>query len=69
VTDKQDGIRLATVALRLEAQKLLQIKFTQATKFEIEATEKDFNVVAKEMGLTVVPGISVSAMDENFGPR
>jgi peptidyl-prolyl cis-trans isomerase D len=42
--------------------------FTQATKFEIEATEKDFNVVAKEMGLTVVPGISVSAMDENFGP-
>jgi peptidyl-prolyl cis-trans isomerase D len=24
--------------------------------------------VAKEMGLTVVPGISVSAMDENFGP-
>jgi peptidyl-prolyl cis-trans isomerase D len=26
VTDKQDGIRLATVALRLEASELLQIK-------------------------------------------
>jgi hypothetical protein len=26
-----------------------------------------FNVVAKEMGLKVVPGINVSA-DENFGP-
>jgi peptidyl-prolyl cis-trans isomerase D len=40
VTDKQDGIRLATVALRLEAQKLPDKAFTQATKFEIEATEK-----------------------------
>jgi peptidyl-prolyl cis-trans isomerase D len=32
VTDKQDGIRLATVALRLELQKLLQIKRLQATR-------------------------------------
>jgi peptidyl-prolyl cis-trans isomerase D len=41
VTDKQDGIRLATVALRLEASEATADKaFTQATKFEIEATEK-----------------------------
>jgi peptidyl-prolyl cis-trans isomerase D len=40
VTDKQDGIRLATVALRLEASEATADKaFTQATKFEIEATE------------------------------
>jgi peptidyl-prolyl cis-trans isomerase D len=40
VTDKQDGIRLATV-LRLEASEATADKaFTQATKFEIEATEK-----------------------------
>jgi peptidyl-prolyl cis-trans isomerase D len=39
VTDKQDGIRLAT--LRLEASEATADKaFTQATKFEIEATEK-----------------------------
>jgi peptidyl-prolyl cis-trans isomerase D len=42
---------LATVALRLEAQKLPDKAFTQATKFEIEATEKDFNVVAKRWDL------------------
>jgi peptidyl-prolyl cis-trans isomerase D len=68
VTDKQDGIRLATVALRLEASEATSDKaFTQATKFEMEATEKDFNVVAKGMGLSVVPEVSVRAMDENFG--
>jgi peptidyl-prolyl cis-trans isomerase D len=40
VTDKQDGIRLAT-GLRLEASEATADKaFTQATKFEIEATEK-----------------------------
>ncbi|PKH67068.1 peptidylprolyl isomerase [Flavobacterium sp. ALD4] len=68
VTDKQDGIRLATVALKLEASEATSDKaFTQATKFEMDATEKDFSAVAKEMGLTVVPEISVKAMDENFG--
>ena len=69
VTDKQDGIRLATVALKLEASEATSDKaFTEATKFEMDATEKDFSAVAKEMGLTVVPEISVKAMDENFGP-
>ncbi|SEA61851.1 peptidyl-prolyl cis-trans isomerase D [Flavobacterium gillisiae] len=69
VTDKQDGIRLATVALKLEASEATSDKaFTQATKFEMDATDKDFNTVAKGMGLTVVPGITVQAMDENFGP-
>jgi peptidyl-prolyl cis-trans isomerase D len=67
VTDKQDG-RLATVALRLEASEATADKaFTQATKFEIEATEKILMLWQREMGLTVVPGISVSAI-ENFGP-
>ncbi|WP_339920577.1 peptidylprolyl isomerase [uncultured Flavobacterium sp.] len=69
VTDKQDGIRLATVALKLEASEATSDKaFTQATKFEMDATDKDFNTVAKGMGLSVVPGITVQAMDENFGP-
>jgi peptidyl-prolyl cis-trans isomerase D len=39
VTDKQDGIRLAA-ALRWKLLKLLQTAFTQATKFEMDATEK-----------------------------
>ncbi|CAM2837929.1 peptidylprolyl isomerase [Flavobacterium frigoris] len=69
VTDKQDGIRLATVALKLEASEATADKaFTQATKFEMDATDKDFNAVAKGMGLAVVPGVTVKPMDENFGP-
>ena len=68
VTDKQDGIRLATVAQKNEASEATSDKiFEKATKFEMEATEKDFNKTAKELALTVSPAVSVKAMDENFG--
>ena len=68
ITDKQDGIRLATVAQKVEASEATSDKiFTQATKFEMEAADKDFNKVAKEMSLTVPPAVSVKGMDENFG--
>ena len=69
ITDKQDGIRLATVAQKLEASEATSDKiFTEATKFEMAAADGDFNKVAKEMKLTVTPAISVKAMDETFGP-
>jgi len=69
ITDKQDGVRLATVAQKIEASEATSDKvFEQATKFEMEASEKDFNKVAKDLGLTVSPAVSVKAMDENFGP-
>ena len=68
ITDKQDGIRLATVAQKIEASEATSDKvFTQATKFEMDVADKDFNKVAKEMALTVAPAVSVKAMDENFG--
>jgi peptidyl-prolyl cis-trans isomerase D len=68
ITDKQDGIRLATVAQKIEASEITSDKmFTQATKFEMEAADKDFNKVAKESKLTVPPAVSVKGMDENFG--
>lgn len=68
VTDKQDGIRLATVAQKIDPSEVTSDKiFTQATKFEMDAVDKDFNKVAKEMGLTVTPAVSVKGMDENFG--
>lgn len=68
VTDKQDGIRLATVAQKIEPSEVTSDKiFTQATKFEMDASDKDFNKVAKEMGLIVTPAVSVKGMDENFG--
>jgi len=69
VTDKQDGIRLATVAQKLEASEATSDRiFTQATQFEMKAADSDFNKTAKEMKLTVTPAVSVKAMDENFGP-
>ncbi|WP_338646412.1 peptidylprolyl isomerase [Flavobacterium sp. KS-LB2] len=68
VTDKQDGIRLATVAQKIEASEATSDKmFTQATKLEMDAADKDFNKVAKDMGLKVSPAVSVKGMDENFG--
>jgi len=69
VTDKQDGIRLATVAQKLEASEATSDRiFTQATKFEMAAADKDFNTLAKEMKLTVSGPLTVAAMQENFGP-
>ncbi|OCB71037.1 peptidyl-prolyl cis-trans isomerase D [Flavobacterium glycines] len=68
VTDKQDGVRLATVAQKLEPSEVTSDKvFTQATKFEMDAAGNDFEKVAKSMKLTVTPAVSVKAMDENFG--
>ena len=69
IADKQDGIRLATVAQKVEASEATSDKiFTEATKFEMDAADKDFNKVAKEMKLTIAAPVTVAAMDENFGP-
>ncbi len=68
ITDKQDGIRLATIAQKVEASEATSDKiFTQATKFEMDATAKDFNQTAKEMKLTIAPAVTVKIMDEPFG--
>lgn len=69
VTDKQDGVRLATISQKIEPSEVTSDKvFTQATKFEMEvADDKDYAKTAKEMGLTVNPAVSVKVMDENFG--
>jgi peptidyl-prolyl cis-trans isomerase D len=68
VTDKQDGIRLATVAQKIEASETTSDKiFAQATQFEIDAAEKDFAKTAAVLKLTVAPSVTVKAMDESFG--
>ncbi|RZK09784.1 MAG: peptidylprolyl isomerase, partial [Flavobacterium sp.] len=69
VTDKQDGIRLATIARKIDASESTTDKvYTKAVKFEMEAADKDFAAVAKENGVTVTPSVKVQAMDESFGP-
>ncbi|MDR7208301.1 peptidylprolyl isomerase [Flavobacterium piscis] len=69
VTDKQDGIRLATIAQKIEPSEATSDKvFTLATKFEMDAADKDFNATAKQLGLKVAAPVSAKAMDETFGP-
>lgn len=69
VTDKQDGVRLATIARKVDASESTTDKvYTKAVKFEMEANDKAFDAVAKENGLVVNPSVKVKAMDEAFGP-
>jgi len=69
VTDKQDGIRLATIAQKIEPSETTSDKiFTQATQFESEALNKDFDKAAVAMKLTVAPPVTAKVMDEAFGP-
>lgn len=68
VTDKQDGVRLATIARRIEASEATADKvYNKAVTVEMEANEKDFAAVAKSNGLTVLPSVKLNAMDENIG--
>ncbi|WP_395067336.1 peptidylprolyl isomerase [Flavobacterium sp.] len=68
VTDKQDAIRLATVAQKIEpSEATTNDSYTKATKFEMDANGKDFAAVAKAAKLTVNPAVKAKAMDEAFG--
>lgn len=69
ITDKQDGIRLATIAQKIEPSEATSDKvFTLATKFEMDAADKDFAATAKQLGLKVAAPVTAKAMDEAFGP-
>ncbi len=68
ITDKQDAIKLATVARKIQPSDATNDKiYTKAVKFEMDATDGDFAAVAKTAGLTVNPAVKVKAMDENVG--
>jgi len=68
VTDKQDAVRLATIAQKIQPSEATNDKiYTQATKFEMEAANKDFAALAKQMKLNVSPAVRVKAIDESFG--
>ena len=67
VTDKQDAIRLATIAQKIEAsEKTAEVAYTNAVKFELAAAEKSFEAAVKEAKLTVVPPVRVKALDETL---
>lgn len=68
VTDKQDAIRLATVAQKIDpSEATINDVYTKATKFEMDAAGKDFAAVAKAANLTVNPVVKAKPMDEAFG--
>ncbi|MFZ4670412.1 MAG: peptidylprolyl isomerase [Flavobacterium sp.] len=68
VTEKQDAIKLATIAQKIAPSEATNDKtYTQATKFEMEAASKDFAALAKQMKLSVNPSVRVKAIDESFG--
>lgn len=68
VTDKQDAIRLATVAQKVQPSETTNDKiYEKATKFEMEAATNDFSATAKKLNLTINPSVHVKAIDESFG--
>ncbi|MGC4040452.1 MAG: SurA N-terminal domain-containing protein [Flavobacterium sp.] len=68
ITEKQDAVKLATVARKIEPSEATNDKvYEQATKFEMEAGKKDFAVLVKEMKLNSNPPARVKAIDESFG--
>ncbi|RYZ76866.1 MAG: peptidylprolyl isomerase, partial [Proteobacteria bacterium] len=68
VTDKQDAVKLATIAQKIEPSDATTDELYQkAVKVEMEANEKDFAAVAKAEKLQIVPSVKVKAMDEAFG--
>lgn len=68
VTDKQDAIRLATIARKIEpSQATSDAIFTKAQLVEEAAQEKALADVAKANGLVVTPSVKVKAMDEMIG--
>jgi peptidyl-prolyl cis-trans isomerase D len=68
VTDKQDAIRLATIAQKIEPSETTTDKlYTQAVQFEMDANEKDFDKIAKAQKLTVTPAVKIKEMDEVCG--
>lgn len=68
VTDKQDAVRLATIAQKIEPSEATTDKlYTTAVQFEMDANEKDFDKTAKAQKLTVTPAVKVKEMDEVCG--
>ena len=68
VTDKQDAVRLATIAQKIEPSEATSDKiYNKAVKFEMDANEGNFEKVAKAAAITVNPAVKVKVMDESFG--
>ncbi len=67
VTDKQDAIRLATVARKINpSQKTSDNAYSTAMKVEMNANDKSLEKAATEAKLEVKPVVKAKPMDEMF---
>ncbi|WP_109098131.1 peptidylprolyl isomerase [Aquimarina sp. AU58] len=65
--NEQKAIKVATVAQKVEpSEKTINAIFTETTKFQISARDKDFEEVSKENELTVRPVNKIKELDENI---
>ncbi len=65
--NEQKAIKVATVARKIEpSEKTINTIFTETTKFQIAAKDKDFEEVSKENELTVRPVNKIKELDENI---
>ncbi|WP_062054408.1 peptidylprolyl isomerase [Aquimarina longa] len=65
--NEQKAIKVATVAHKIEpSEKTINTIFTETTKFQIAAKDKDFEEVSKENKLTVRPVNKIKELDENI---
>ncbi|MBP2831690.1 peptidylprolyl isomerase [Aquimarina sp. U1-2] len=65
--NKQKAIKVATVAQKIEpSEKTINTIFTETTKFQIAARDKDFEEASKENELEVRPVNKIKELDENI---
>jgi peptidyl-prolyl cis-trans isomerase D len=68
VTDKQDAIRLATIAKKIAAsEESSDLAYNKATQFEMDANEKTFETAIKNAKLTALPTVKVKINEESVG--
>jgi peptidyl-prolyl cis-trans isomerase D len=68
ITDKQDGVKLATVAKKIMASEKTQDElYAKSSNFELKAGDKSFEDAAKEMKLTILPNVKFKALEEGVG--
>jgi peptidyl-prolyl cis-trans isomerase D len=66
INSKQDAVQLATVAQAIQpSEATSDAMFTKASKLEMDAAERPFADLAKELNLTVTPANKLLANDEN----
>lgn len=67
VLDKYEAVQLATIAKKIQpSEATSDAMFTTATKLEMDAADKPFNELAKEIGYEITPVNKLGVNDENI---